>query len=154
MTSKLAAEIRQSKPFASVEEEALLNLVRTSEFLHKRQAAFFKQFQLTPTQYNVLRILRGAGEEGVNCSQISERMLTTDPDITRMLDRLEGRNLIVRNRSTRDRRAVIARITTSGLALLESIDAPLAKLIETQFSGVPKEKLRDLITTLESLREE
>jgi DNA-binding MarR family transcriptional regulator len=154
VTSKLAAEIRQSKPFASVEEEALLNVVRTSEFLQKRQAAFFKQFQLTPTQYNVLRILRGAGEEGVNCSQISERMLTTDPDITRMLDRLEARNLIQRHRSTRDRRAVIARITASGLALLESIDAPLTELIETQFSRMPKEKLRDLIAALESLREE
>ena len=153
VASKLAAEIRQSRPFA-LPEEALLNLVRTHEFLLQRQTEFFKQYQLTPTQYNILRILRGAGEAGITCSACSERMVAADPDITRLLDRLEGRELIRRERGSQDRRVVISRITAQGLTLLEAIDKPLAKFVRALMGRVGPEKLAELIEILESLREE
>ena len=153
MSGKLAAELKQNKPFALLEEEAMLNLIRTHEHIQQRQAEFFRQFQLTPTQYNVLRILRGAGKDGVTCSQASERMLTADPDITRLLDRLEARQLIVRERSAQDRRVVISRITASGLDLIRSIDKPLLAFWKEQLGHVEREKLRQLIEVLESIRE-
>ena len=126
MSSTLAAEIRQKKPFALLEEEAVLNLVRTHEFLQQRQTDFFKQFHLTPTQYNILRILRGAGKAGVTCSQAAERMVAADPDITRLLDRLEARQLIER---------------------------PLAEFHKRQLGHIGKERLPQLIEILESIRE-
>ena len=153
MSSKLAAEIRQNKPFALQEEEAALNLVRTHEFLQQRQTDFFKQFQLTPTQYNILRILRGAGKAGVTCSQAAERMVAADPDITRLLDRLEARQLIERQRGSQDRRVVISRITTQGTALLKEIDRPLADFHKAQLGPIGKERLTQLIEILESIRE-
>ena len=153
MSSKLAAEIRQKKPFALLEEEAVLNLVRTHEFLQQRQTDFFKQFQLTPTQYNILRILRGAGKAGVTCSQAAERMVAADPDITRLLDRLEARELIDRQRGSEDRRVVISRITAQGIALLKEIDRPLAEFHQRQLGHIGKERLAQLIEILESIRE-
>jgi DNA-binding MarR family transcriptional regulator len=154
VSAKLAAEIRQKKPFALPEEEALLNLVRTHEFLMQRQTEFFKQYQLTPTQYNILRILRGAGEEGVTCSHASERMVTADPDITRLFDRLEARHLIQRERSPRDRRVVISRITERGLELIGSIDKPLEEVLKRLMGRVGRKRLGELIEILESIREE
>src|SRR5512147_3192394 len=130
MGGKLAREIRQNKPFATREEEAVLNLVRTHESLQQRLVEFLKPFGLTLTQYNMLRILRGAGLEGVTCSQATERMLTPDPDITRLLDRMESNGLIRRDRSKEDRRVVITRITDHGLELVNRIDAPLQRLLQ------------------------
>lgn len=153
MSGKLAAEIKQNKPFALLEEEALLNLIRASEHLQQGQTEFFRQFQLTPTQYNVLRILRGAGREGVTCSQVAERMLTADPDITRLLDRLESRQLLERERGTADRRVVVSRITPGGLELLRGIDKPLAAFLKQQVGHVGRDRLVELIEILESLRE-
>jgi len=153
VSSKLAAEIRQKEPFALLEEEAALNLVRTHEFLQQRQTDFFKQFRLTLTQYNVLRILRGAGKAGVSCSQAAERMVVADPDITRLLDRLEARQLIERQRSARDRRVVISRITAQGVALLKDIDRPLAEFLKRQLGHIGKQRLAQLIEILESVRE-
>jgi DNA-binding MarR family transcriptional regulator len=153
VSSRLAAEIRQKKPFALLEEEAALNLVRTHEFLEQRQTDFFKRFQLTPTQYNILRILRGAGKAGVTCSQAAERMVAADPDITRLLDRLEARQLIERQRGSQDRRVVISRITTQGTALLKEIDRPLADFHKAQLGPIGKERLTQLIEILESIRE-
>jgi DNA-binding MarR family transcriptional regulator len=111
VSGKLAKEIKQSKPFRSREEEAFLNLARTHEVLAARVAELLKPYQLTPTQYNMLRILRGAGAEGLTCSQATERMLTADPDVTRLLDRMEAQELIRRERSKEDRRVVVTRIT-------------------------------------------
>jgi DNA-binding MarR family transcriptional regulator len=152
VSAKLAAEIRQTKPFSSLEEEAALNLVRTHELYLQRQTEFFKQFQLTPTQYNVLRILRGAGKDGITCTQAAERMLTADPDMTRLLDRLEVRSLIRRDRSLEDRRVVLGRITPSGMELLKSIDKPLLGFHKRQFEGIGRQKIEMLIEILESLR--
>ena len=153
MSSRLAAEIRQKKPFPLLEEEAALNLVRTHEFLQQRQTGFFKRFQLTPTQYNILRILRGAGKTGVTCSQAAERMVAADPDITRLLDRLEAHKLIERQRGAEDRRVVISRITAQGIALLKEIDLPLAEFHKRQLGPIGKERLAQLIEILESIRE-
>jgi DNA-binding MarR family transcriptional regulator len=154
MSAKLATEIKQTKPFRLLEEEALLNLVRTHEFLQQRQAAFFKQYELTPTQYNILRILRGAGEEGITCSRASERMVTADPDITRLFDRLEARGLVRRERGSKDRRVVISRITREGMKLLAAIDGPLEECHRRLMGRVGRKKLVLLIEILESLREE
>jgi DNA-binding MarR family transcriptional regulator len=153
VSGKLIAELKQTKPFASVHEEALLNLSRTHEFIQQRATEFFKQFQLTATQYNMLRILRGAGEKGTSCSHAAERMVTADPDVTRLLDRLEARNLIARQRSTEDRRVVVSRITPEGLDLLESIDEPLNEFTTRQLAHIPVDQLEQLIATLESIRE-
>jgi DNA-binding MarR family transcriptional regulator len=153
VSGKLAAELRQSKPFASVEEEAMLNLARTHEFVSQRMAGFFKRFQLTATQYNILRILRGAGTDGISCSEAAARMVTADSDITRLLDRLEARNLIARERSREDRRVVMTRITTDGLDLLKTIDQPLARFLHTLAGHAGHERLRQLIGILESIRQ-
>jgi DNA-binding MarR family transcriptional regulator len=153
MSGKLASEIRQSKPFASVEEEAFLNLGRTFQFLQEKAAALLKDYQLTPPQYNVLRILRGAGPDGLTCSQASERMLSPDPDMTRLLDRMEARQLIERERSREDRRVVVTRITKAGLDLTAEIDRPLNELFHKLMGPAGKGRLKDLIDTLELLRE-
>jgi DNA-binding MarR family transcriptional regulator len=149
---KLAKELKQTRPFALREEEATLNIARTHEFLQQRLSEFLKQFQLTPTQYNMLRILRGAGPEGITCSQATERMLSPDPDVTRLLDRMEARHLILRERSQQDRRVVITRLTAEGLNLANQIDAPLADFHRHNMGRLDEQKLADLIDTLESLR--
>jgi len=136
-----------------VEEEALLNLARTHEFVQQRMAEFFKQFQLTATQYNILRILRGAGKDGISCSQAAERMVTADPDITRLLDRLEARTLIARERSREDRRVVVSRITGEGLDLLKTIDPPLAAFVKKLVGQAGHQNLDRLIGILESIRQ-
>jgi DNA-binding MarR family transcriptional regulator len=153
VSGKLAKEIRQSKPFRSREEEAFLNLGRTYEFLQQQIADVLKQHQLTPTQYNMLRILRGAGADGLTCSQATERMLTADPDITRLLDRMEARGLIRRDRGQDDRRVVITRITDLGVELTNRIDAPLHQRFQECVGRVSEQRLKELIDTLEVLRE-
>lgn len=131
----------------------MLNLARTHEYLHQRNAEFFRQFELTPTQYNMLRILRGAGKDGITCTEAASRMVTADPDITRLLDRLEARHLVERERSSQDRRVVITRISGEGLELLRTIDKPLAAFVKSQMSHLGAEKLEQLIETLESIRQ-
>ena len=153
MSGKLAREIQQTKPFVSLEEEAFLNLGRTFEALQEKVAALLKQHQLTSTQYNMLRILRGAGPAGLTCSQATERMLSPDPDVTRLLDRMEARELIARERSREDRRVVITRITEAGLALTAEIDRPLTQLLAAVMGRAGKARLKELIEILETLRE-
>jgi DNA-binding MarR family transcriptional regulator len=153
VSGKLATEIRQTKPFRSREEEAFLNLGRTWEFLQKRVADLIKEHQLTATQYNMLRILRGAGADGLTCSQATERMLTTDPDVTRLLDRMEAQGWIRRDRAKEDRRVVVTTITDSGIELVNRIDEPLHQLLQTYLGRVGKQRLKELIDTLEELRE-
>jgi DNA-binding MarR family transcriptional regulator len=153
VSGKLAKEIRQSKPFQSQEEEAFLNLGRTYEFLGQRVAELLKQYQLTPTQYNMLRILRGAGVAGVTCSEATERMLSPDPDITRLLDRMETQDLIRRERGKEDRRVVITRITERGLDLTNRLDKPLHELFKQHVGRVGQPRLKELIEILEGLRE-
>jgi len=152
MTSRLQKEIKKSKPFESAEQEAHLNLIRTAQVLAEPFDRLMKPFNLSGTQYNVLRILRGAGEP-LPCGQIGERMVTRDPDITRLLDRLEKRGLIVRERTAADRRVVLASITADGLKLLKQLDQPVIDMHVSQLSHLGKEKLRTLIELLEMARE-
>jgi len=153
VSGKIAKEIQQGKPFQSREEESFLNLARTYEFLQQRVAELLKEHQLTPSQYNMLRILRGAEPDGVTCSQATERMLSPDPDITRLLDRMETNGLILRDRSKKDRRVVITRITERGLEVTNRIDAPLHHLFKQCLGRVSQQRLKELIDTLEALRE-
>ena len=152
MPGKLQAEIHQTRPFELIEEEAVLNVVRTAEVLQRVVVDFLKEFDLSPVQYNVLRILRGAGATGATCSQIGERLLTRDPDITRLLDRMETRGLIGRVRSSEDRRAIITRITAAGMALVDRIDEPLRILHQKKLGTFGRDALLGLITELERLR--
>jgi DNA-binding MarR family transcriptional regulator len=149
----LQQEIQQTRPFELVEEEAMLNIVRTAEVLQRAIADFLDGFGLSPAQFNVLRILRGAGPAGATCSQIGKRMLTHDPDITRLLDRMEARELIARARDGADRRAVITRITETGLALVGEIDQPLKKLFQTRLGTIGRDEFASLTAQLEQVRE-
>jgi len=137
-------EIKQTKPFASKEEEVSLNLQRTAEALRWAIVETLKPYELTPVQYNVLRILRGAGEQGLMCSEISERLITKDSDITRLLDRLENRGLVKRSRDAKDRRVIIAFITAEGLNLLAELDEPVSMASRNQLGHLGAELLEQL----------
>ena len=137
---------------ACLEETAFLDLVRTCDLLSRGPAQVLKVEDLSATQYNVLRILRGA-REGLPCGEIASRMITRDPDITRLLDRLEKRGLISRCRETKDRRMVMARITPEGLKLLAGLDDPVEEAHRTQLGHLGKERLRELAELLEDARE-
>jgi len=146
------AEIKQKKPFRLREEEAFVNLLRTTDVLLHGVAETLKPFGLSPTQYNVLRILRGAEPKGLACREISERMITRDPDVTRLLDRLEDRGLAERTRSREDRRVITTRITDAGLQILESLEAPIGDLHTRQMGHLKSAQLCALIELLEQAR--
>ena len=152
MGGKLAAEIKQTKPFGSLEEEAILNLHRTSSILLQVEMEALKPHGLSLTQYNALRILRGAGPGGLACQEIAGRMIARDPDITRLLDRLEKRKLIGRVRSSEDRRVVVTRITEAGLKLLASLDGELRQLPKKVLGHLGEKQLRALVDLLEEAR--
>jgi MarR family transcriptional regulator, organic hydroperoxide resistance regulator len=148
----LAEEIKVTKPFSLMEEEAMLSLVRTADMLSQRTADLLKPFDISPAQYNVLRILRGA-KEALACGQIAERMVSRDPDITRLLDRMEARGLINRARDGQDRRVVKTQINSNGLRLLEEIAPLVMAHHRRQFAGFGEKKLRQLVEWMEQLRE-
>jgi DNA-binding MarR family transcriptional regulator len=152
MVSKLQKELKQNKPFRSLEEEVILNIARTAEYLAASSAAILKGADLTGTQYNVLRILRGAGTEGLSCSEIGERMVTKDSDVTRLLDRIESRGFISRERPASNRRIVVARITDEGLRVLEELDEPIDQLNRILVGHLGKEKQKTLNKLLEAMR--
>lgn len=152
MKRGLKDEIKQKKPFSSVEEEAFLNLQRTADAFIRGFEEMLKPFGLTQTQYNVLRILRGAGSQGLLCRELGERMITRDPDVTRLLDRLETRALVARSRDPKDRRAIFTRITEKGLQLLEDLAGPVAEVHRRQLAHLKKKQARRLIDLLETAR--
>lgn len=153
MARPLRMEIHQTKPFASLEEEAFLNLHRTADALLHGLEAALKPVGLSASQYNVLRILRGAEAEGLACREVAERMVTRDPDITRLLDRLEARGLVIRARDRADRRVITVRITPEGLRLLQALEAPVAELPRRQLGHLDEAQLRTLIELLQAARE-
>jgi len=153
MAGKLREEIKQKKPFESLEAEVFLNLQRTTDALTRGITDVLKPAGISPAQYNVLRILRGAGREGLACREISERMVTRDPDITRLLDRLETAELVKRSREEIDRRVITVRITEKGLRLLEEIDSRIVQLHKDQLGHLGKGRLKQLIELLEQARE-
>jgi DNA-binding MarR family transcriptional regulator len=152
MGQNIQAELKQKKPFTCREEELFLNIVRTSDQLMRRVTDMLKPSDLSGTQYNVLRILRGAVPDGLACGEISERMVTRDPDITRLLDRLEKRGLVARSREKADRRVVTARITDAGLELLGKLDDAVLRLHKAQLGHLDAKALDGLIKLLEQAR--
>jgi len=153
MPRGLQAELKQKIPFASREAEANLSLLRTADALQTQVESQLKKFGLTGTQYNALRILRGAGPEGLPCREIGERMITRDPDVTRLLDRLEDRGFVQRARAKLDRRVIYGKITAAGLKLLREMDGPLEKFGREMLRHVGQDKLKQLIGLLELVRE-
>jgi MarR family transcriptional regulator, organic hydroperoxide resistance regulator len=151
-SGKLQAELKQTIPFTSLEQEAYLSLLRTADALESQIESWLKQFDLTGTQYNALRILRGAGAEGLPCSEIAGRMITHDPDITRLMNRLEGRGLVSRTRAKNDRRVICGKITNTGLKLLREMDAPVDEFGREMLSHVGEKQLKQLVALLEQVR--
>ena len=152
MARDIQAELKQKKPFTCREEELFLNLLRTSDQLQRSCAELLKAADLSQTQYNVLRILRGAGDTGLACGEIGDRMVTRDPDITRLLDRLEKRGLVSRNREKEDRRVVTARIAPAGLELVRKLDEPVTQMHRAQLGHIEPKQQEILIRLLESAR--
>jgi len=134
-----------------LEEEVFLDLLRTTDLLGRRVATVLKADDLSGNQYNVLRILRGS-PDGLTCGEIASRMITRDPDITRLLDRLEKRNLISRCRETKDRRMVMTRISPEGLKLLGRLDQPVEEAHRQQLGHLGRERLRALTELLHAAR--
>ena len=147
----MALSDRRPRRVACPEEAAFLELLRTTDMLSRQPALVLKSEDLSATQYNVLRILRGA-PEGLTCGEVANRMITRDPDITRLLDRLAKRGLISRRRGTKDRRMVLTRITTEGLALLARLDEPVLDAHRKQLGHLGRERLRALSELLSVCR--
>jgi DNA-binding MarR family transcriptional regulator len=152
MTQRLQEEIKQKRPFHSLEEEVMLGLGHTVDALGRGMEALLKASGLTPTQYNVLRILRGVGAAGLSCGDVAGRMITRDPDLTRLLDRLEVRDLVTRARDGNDRRVVMTRITRTALALLAELDGPVQEQNRKALGHLGEQKLRALAQLLDEAR--
>lgn len=151
--SALQAEIKQSRPFRSSGQEAAVALLRTADVVRRRFEAVLAETAITGQQYNVLRILRGAGTAGLPTLEIAERLIERAPGITRLIDRLETAGLVARERSTEDRRAVVCRATAKGLALLASLDAAVDEADEAALGMLSERERRELIRILDKIRE-
>ncbi|MEQ1886812.1 MAG: MarR family transcriptional regulator [Bryobacteraceae bacterium] len=136
---------------ATAEESAFLDIARTADLLSRSFTQLLKAEDLSPAQYNVLRILRGA-QDGLTCGEIGNRMVTRDPDITRLLDRLEKRNLIARARDEKDRRVVLTKIEPAGLELLFRLDQPIRDTHRRQLGHLGAQRLQELSELLEACR--
>lgn len=136
-------------PLAGLEERAYLALLRTADRLGGRMAEWLKPHGLSPTQYNALRILRGAGPEGLPCSEVGARMISRDSDITRLVDRLEKRGLVARSRGKKDRRVVRATITKAGMELLRRLDRPVSEFVREMMGSLDGRSLQELVQLLE-----
>ena len=148
-----SAQKEKASRAACPEEMTFLELCRTTDMLSRRLAVVLKAEELSANQYNVLRILRGS-PGGLPCGEIGNRMITRDPDITRLLDRMEKRGLISRSRETRDRRMVMARNTGDGLDLLARMDEPVRQAHRSQLGHLGRERLRALSELLRDAREQ
>jgi DNA-binding MarR family transcriptional regulator len=151
MSGRLQAEIKQNKPFGSLEQEAILGLLRTAAVVDHATEEALRPFGVTGTQFNVLRILRGAGPNGLCGREIGERMITRVPDVPRLLERLETAGLISRERDPNDRRHVTARITDRGTELLGKIDN-VSMPVVSWFGRLSQDQLQALIDALDTVR--
>ena len=135
-----------------LEEEVTLSVIRKADLLMQRITDLLKPYGLSPTQYNVLRILRGAGQNGASCKDIASRLIARDPDVTRLMDRLEKRGVLTRGRAPEDRRVVTHQLTAEGLALVNELDRPVHELHRATMRGIEPAKLRTLIAILDEIR--
>lgn len=145
---------RSRNPRAStpLEDRLFVSLLKAADSVGQQAEQLLKRAGLTGAQYNVLRILRGAGPDGLACRAIGDRMISHDSDITRLLDRMETRGLITRARQTDDRRVIKTRVTPRGLALLENLDQPVHDLHKRQFRHVSAVRLKTLVDLLEEVQ--
>ncbi len=150
--SKLQREIKKKNPFESAAQEAILNILRTSDQFQNQVGKLLRGHRLTPSQYNVLRILRGEGNP-LPCLEIADRMIQVVPAITGLIDRLEAQELVARQRCTEDRRVIYVSITAKGEELLKEIDQPLMDLHELLLGHLTAAEHRELSRLLEKARE-
>lgn len=148
----LRQQLKQNKPFGSLEEAVYLAIQVIADEQRAKFSDLFKTKDLTGAQYNVLRILRGAGTEGLSCREVGERMINRESDITRMLDRLESRGLVTRERQTDDRRVVLTFITAAGLEMLADLDEPVHTLHKSLMGHLSERELQSLLKLLGKAR--
>lgn len=151
MATSLRNELKKRGPFASVEQEAMLSIMRTNDLLQNRLARLLREYGLTLTQYNVLRILRGEGKP-LPCLEVAERMIQVAPAITRVVDQLQTMDLINKTQSSEDRRVFMIELKPAAMRLLEELDQPVLDLHVTLMRGVKTSDLKTLIQTLEAVR--
>ncbi len=150
--ASLKSEIAQQRPFSSIEEEALLNLMRTTDCLGRAMQRTTREWGVTATQYNVLRILRGAQPNGLTCTAIGSRMIASDPDITRLLNRLKNLKLVRQQRDHHDRRVVWTHISDTGLDLLRQMDPVVTRAPKELLGHLTEGELAELTRLLELAR--
>lgn len=148
----IQAELRQTRPFTSDSTEAVVALIRTTDLVRRVVAHVIEPRGITPQQYNVLRILRGAGEQGLPTLEIAERMIEAAPGITRLMDRLETKRLVRRERCRHDRRQVLCWITAEGRRLVDTLDEPVSSANAAALRGLRPARVRTLLRVLEELR--
>lgn len=152
MSSALQQELRQRRPFESPGHEAIVGLLRTADLVRRQAAALIEPHGITLQQFNVLRILRGAGDAGLPTLEVAERMIEQTPGVTRLLDRLETKELVRRQRCPRDRRQHLCWITAKGLALLEKLDAVTSRAHEESLKGLRQKERVAFIRLLDAIR--
>ena len=150
--SSLATALKQNRPFVSLEQEVYLSILRTASELTYAVDQFFRPFDITPSQYNVLRILRGAGADGLCRNEISERMVTATPDMTRLLDRMEKAGWVTRERAEEDRRQVSTHITKPGMELLARLETPIRDFVTRLFAGAAVSDLKTVVKVNDQIR--
>jgi DNA-binding MarR family transcriptional regulator len=153
MPTSIQTELKQRKPFRTLEQEVSVSLARTAALQEHAAANVLRPYGLTPTQYNVLRILRGAEPDGLGRNEVRDRMIFPVSDATRLLDRLVEMGLAIRTRGGKDRRVVVARITRAGLEVLTPLDGVLERLHRRHLGHMGKRKLRALADLLAEARE-
>jgi DNA-binding MarR family transcriptional regulator len=149
--TRLQHELKKKRPFDSLEQEALLNLLRTSDWIDNRLGRLFRDYGLTSSQYNVLRILRGEGQP-LPSLEIADRMIQVVPAITGLIDRLEKQEMVSRRRCSEDRRVVYVEITAKGLATLKQLDGPLEELHKNLVGHLSRPELKELSRLMEKIR--
>lgn len=149
----LADEIKQTRPFPSLAQEAIVAIMRTADEVKRKQHATLASHGITIQQYNVLRILRGAGDEPLPTLEIADRMIEHAPGVTRLIDRLIEKGLVCREDCPEDRRVVYCRITATGLDLLSELDVPVQEGADRQLMGLTKEEVRQLIELMDKVRQ-
>jgi MarR family 2-MHQ and catechol resistance regulon transcriptional repressor len=151
MASLMKQELKKKQPFVSAEQEAALNILRTGDQFQNRFGRFFRQYGLTPSQYNVLRILRGEGQP-MPSLEIGSRMIQVVPAMTGLIDRLEKLDLVGRKRCIEDRRVVYIDLTDKARVLLKEMDEPVKKLEERLIGHLTRKELKELVRLLEKAR--
>jgi DNA-binding MarR family transcriptional regulator len=153
MAETISSVIRQSKPFPSLQAQVVINLIHTARVVEESWIQYLKRTEgISSSQYNILRILRGARPTPIKITDIADRMIHRDPDVTRLVDRLVKQGLVRRERDTEDRRVVLVEITGAGLALLARLDGPVVDQTKSVMAGLNQQQLRTLDTLLNEVR--